>query len=783
MPNLVSGAVLLNAKDVGLECDAYNPVIGHYDNDGIHLMKYNILKKHCDVKDFQYGLYRRMNKELLERAGFEGNTIYIGGSEDNCIDYGEWIDSICVLSQDLGDTVVINANNIGLDCNGHSIIGYHTLGSTGISIYNKNNIIVENCIVSEFEYGFFIKNSFDVNITNNTASYNFYESAGPTRSGWGLYLDSVHDGTFSDNKVHHNRNGFGVYALETDLYHNNFSNNELEYNEFYFDNGGNGFYIYFAHDNKFLNNTIYHHVNGFYSLGGFYNTFLDNEITLHNRAFYIWSMAADSHYNIITGNKIQKGYYGIFIDKSADNSIYDNYFSEFTINAFATTNNDWHIMKTKGTNIIGGPYIGGNFWDDYTGEDTTGDSIGDTEIPYNSSENITIGGDYLPLVPDIVPPIISIISPENRTYTTNSLDLTFTINEEPSWIGYSLDYQLNITITNNITLVNLDGGTHNVIIYANDTSGNMDSSDKVYFSIDTPPSYIIWGLDKTLIHRGESLNAYAKWDEDIESAYVETNISSESLLNETVSVGSPWTNATLTHDLHGTLGNKTARIFAQDLGGNWNETTIKNFQVYGWAGSKIYLETFKDRGKDYIKISCLVEDVNLLSPLSSYYTEIIYNEADVLASNYTHDNGWFNHTELLQDGIYKCAIYDNETRFYHALSNGTHEYPDVTPPLINILKPKNGNVYYATSIDLTFTVNEETSWMGYSLDGNENVTVTGNTTLNDLSIGSHDVIVFASDTSENMGSSDTIYFEVSEGGTPPGGIGGGGTPMFEITYV
>jgi len=84
---------------------------------------------------------------------------------------------------------------------------------------------------------------------------------------------------------------------------------------------------------------------------------------------------------------------------------------------------------------------------------------------------------------------------------------------------------------------------------------------------------------------------------------------------------------------------------------------------------------------------------------------------------------------------------------------------------------------------LTFTVNEETSWMGYSLDGNENVTVTGNTTLNDLSIGSHDVIVFASDTSENMGSSDTIYFEVSEGGTPPGGIGGGGTPMFEITYV
>ncbi len=93
---------------------------------------------------------------------------------------------------------------------------------------------------------------------------------------------------------------------------------------------------------------------------------------------------------------------------------------------------------------------------------------------------------------DCKPPTIQIISPENKTYATNFIPLIFTLSKVACWIGYSLDGQVNATILGNTTLTNLSDGSHNVVVYANDTYGNMGVSNEVYFSVDTiPPTIVI----------------------------------------------------------------------------------------------------------------------------------------------------------------------------------------------------------------------------------------------------------------------------------------------------
>ncbi len=174
------------------------------------------------------------------------------------------------------------------------------------------------------------------------------------------------------------------------------------------------------------------------------------------------------------------------------------------------------------------------------------------------------------------PPEIDLISPVNATYDVTSIPLKFTVNETTSWIGYSLDGAANVTITGDATLTDLSIGSHDIIVYANDTEGNMGVSSRVYFTI-----------------------------------------------------------------------------------------------------------------------------------------------------------------------------------------------AEEAPPVIALASPRN-TTYTETSIPLELVISEDTSWIGYSLDGAANVTITGDATLTDLSLGSHNIIVYANDTTGLMGASNIMYFTVEE--APPAEI-------------
>ncbi|MCJ7469569.1 right-handed parallel beta-helix repeat-containing protein [Candidatus Bathyarchaeota archaeon] len=97
-------------------------------------------------------------------------------------------------------------------------------------------------------------------------------------------------------------------------------------------------------------------------------------------------------------------------------------------------------------------------------------------------------------------------------------------------------------------------------------------------------------------------------------------------------------------------------------------------------------------------------------------------------------------------------------------ANNTDHYPlkfpyETRPPTITILSPENKTYAVNASIPLTFTVDEFATWMGYSLDGQANVTITVNATLPTLLDGWHHVTVYANDTFGNMGSA-AVYFTV-----------------------
>ena len=100
-----------------------------------------------------------------------------------------------------------------------------------------------------------------------------------------------------------------------------------------------------------------------------------------------------------------------------------------------------------------------------------------------------------------------------------------------------------------------------------------------------------------------------------------------------------------------------------------------------------------------------------------------------------------------------------------ALANGFNNVTvfftiDTTPPNILDLSIEN-KTYSGVDLPLTFSTNESTSWVGYSLDSQANVTVNGNFTLDGLTEGTHSIVIYANDTAGNTGKSETAFFTVN----------------------
>jgi nitrous oxidase accessory protein len=141
-----------------------------------------------------------------------------------------------------------------------------------------------------------------------------------------------------------------------------------------------GIFLYYSNNNNISANNATSNGAGFFLYSSTNNTLHDNNACNNIYAIYLFS----NTYDVPTSN----------------NTIYNNFFNNINgLGLIGTNNNFWNITSNSGTNIIGGSYLGGNFWGNPSGTgfsqtciDNEGDGICDSSYVLGANNT-----DHLPL--------------------------------------------------------------------------------------------------------------------------------------------------------------------------------------------------------------------------------------------------------------------------------------------------------------------------------------------------------------------------------------------------
>ena len=343
------------------------------------------------------------------------------------------------------DNIVIDGAGFTLTGNRSVTLDYEIVAS-GIFLQLRSNVTIKNFNIAAFERGIYNVGSLGVNVTNN------YITGCDQGITFTFVMDVIYPypsvvttmiNTIAGNTIKGNGNGINILGAS---YFNDIDSNIITNNS---DTG-----IYF---------------------GGHSNRVKSNVIAGNNRGVLLDTVNITFIANNITSNNV-----GVVLRHGIDTGKNLFYLNNFVNNSnpvgFAS------IIRRK----IGGIWdngLVGNYWSNYNGSDVDGNGIGDS--PYVIDANNT---DTYPLMHPWFALDVNLLSLENPIYF-GSFPLTFTVNKPVVWLGYSLDGQINVTVTGNSTLADLSDGLHNVTVYANDTFGNMGKSETIAFTVAKPEPY------------------------------------------------------------------------------------------------------------------------------------------------------------------------------------------------------------------------------------------------------------------------------------------------------
>lgn len=288
--------------------------------------------------------------------------------------------------------IKIECSNVVIDGKGHFLGGQGREKSVGIYVNQYGgsitNITVKNVLLEDWETG--IDYKYVKGVKGDT---NLINGCDIVNSNVGIRIEYSDYVTARENQIHDCPSGIVIEGLSTytDVEQNSVKRAAI------------GIGIVNSHHSTLIENTVNTcDTYGLEVTDSEYTTVTKNNISDNTYAAVKFE---NSRHSVISGNTLSQTKIGpvlIVGNEVRDAVITNNYFSSFENISVDPVSADivWNNTQTVGVNILGGPYLGGNYWGSTSGgkgfsdkvKDDDGFGIGDD--PYVINEYNT---DFLPL--------------------------------------------------------------------------------------------------------------------------------------------------------------------------------------------------------------------------------------------------------------------------------------------------------------------------------------------------------------------------------------------------